>query len=131
MRLLDFFPGVGVTTAYWGNFSWGSYNKGVTFLKPGSADAVYLVSETLSGGITNLSIAAAANATNAKIKVSVINVDNNNAETVLGTVTITSKKTKFTGSWEVTGVSGNYKIKIYNNATAGYVNVTDVQWNNN
>ena len=123
--------GVGVTTAYWSNFTWGSYSSGVSFLKPGSADAVYLESETLSGGITNLSIAAAANSGSAKIKVSVINVDNNNSETVLGTVNITSKKTKFTGSWKVTGVSGNYKIKIYNNTTAAYVNVTDIQWNNN
>ena len=123
--------GVGVTTAYWSNFTWGSYSKGVTFLKPGSVDAVYLESETLSGGITNLSIAAAANSTSGKIKVSVINVDNNNSETVLGTVSITSKKTKFTGSWTVTGISGNYKIKIYNNATAAYANVTDIQWNNN
>lgn len=123
--------GVGVTTAYWDNFTWGSYSSGVTFLKPTKADAVYLVSETLSGGITNLSIAAAANNTSAKIKVSVINVDNNNSEIELGTVTTSSKKTKFTGSWNVTGVSGNYKIKIYNNSTAAYVNVTDVQWNNN
>ena len=122
--------GVGVTTAYWSNFTWGSYSSGVSFLKPGSADAVYLESETLSGGITNLSIAAAANATNAKIKVSVVNVDNN-SETVLGTVNITSKKTKFTGSWTVTGISGNYKIKIYNNANTAYANVTDIQWNNN
>ena len=123
--------GVGVTTAYWANFTWGSYSSGVSFLKPGSADAVYLVSEQLSGGVTNVSIAAAANATNAKIKVSVIDVDNNNSEKVLGTVSITAKKTKFTGSWTVSGVSGNYKIKIYNNATTAYVNVTDIQWSKN
>ena len=69
--------GVGVTTAYWSNFSWGAYSTGVTFLKPSKADAVYLESDTLSGGITNLSIAAAANNTSATIKVSVVNVDNN------------------------------------------------------
>lgn len=120
--------GKGVTTAYWSNFSWGDYSKGVTFLKPGSPDAVYLVSETLSGGISHLSIAAAANNTSATIQVSVINVDNNNQEIVLGTVKTTTKKTKFTGEWDVAGVAGNYQIKITNHTTAAYLNVTDIAW---
>lgn len=120
--------GVGVTTAYWSNFTWGNYSTGVTFLKPTSADAVYLVSETLSGGVSHLSIAAAANNTSATIQVSVINVDNNNEELVLGIVKTTSKKTKFTGEWDVAGITGKYQIKITNHSTAAYVNVTDISW---
>lgn len=120
--------GVGVTTAYWSNFSWGGYTSGVTFLKPSSNDAVYLISEVLSGGITHLSIAAASNTTTAELQVRIINVSNGNAETVLGTVSTTTKKAKFSGSWDVVGVTDEYKIKITNHNTAGYINVTDISW---
>lgn len=121
--------GVGVTTAYWSNFSWGNYTTGVSFLKPATNDSVYIESEELSGGITNLSIAVAANATTAEIQVSIINIDSNK-EIVLGTVHPTSKKTKFSGEWDVTGVTGKYKIKITNHlGNKAYLNVTDIRWN--
>ena len=121
--------GKGATIAYWSNISDGSaYSTAVTLLKPASANGTYIISEELSGGITSITVCARSNNGGTGVNVYIINVDNSNSETLVGTVNTTSKKTDFSETFTVTGVTGNFKIKITNKNTTAYCCVPYVAW---
>ncbi len=122
---------VGASKQYWSNVSSGSnLSFAITLLKPGSADATYVLSETLSGGIKNLKLTARSNNQNTGVNVYVIDLTTNTTHKV-GTLNTTSKKTDFTGEYDLTdlNITGNYQIKIANKSTAAYCCIGGLSWN--
>ena len=121
--------GVGASTAYWSNVSDASaYDTAVTLLKPGSADATYILSEDLTGGLTSITVCAISNNTSSGVNVYIIDVENDNAQTLVGTITTTTKKQDFTQTFTVSGITGKFKIKIANKNTQAYCCVPFVSW---
>ena len=117
--------GIGATTAYYTNTDNSEGTTGVTLLKPASNSSTYIISEQLQNGVSKVEITAHSNNTSASLKVYVVTATK---EILLGEVKTTSKKTKFSSSWDVNNISGSYQIKIANENTAAYINFTGLKW---
>ena len=117
--------GIGATTAYYTNTDNSEGTTGVTLLKPASNSSTYIISEQLQNGVSKVEITAHSNNTSASLKVYVVTATE---EILLGEVKTTSKKTKFSSSWDVNNISGSYQIKIANENTAAYINFTGLKW---
>ena len=117
--------GVGATTAYYANTNNNDGTTGVTLLKPAAADTpTYIISEKLQKGVSKLEITAHSNNTSASLKVYVVT---STEEKLLGEVKTTAKKTNFTESFAV-DVTGEYQIKVVNDNTVAYINITGLKW---
>ncbi len=122
---------VGASKQYWSNISSGSnLSFAISLLKPGSDNATYVLSEILSGGIKNLKLTARSNNQSTGVNVYVIDLTTNTTHKV-GTLNTTSKKTDFTGEYDLTdlNITGNYQIKIANKSTAAYCCIGGLSWN--
>lgn len=117
--------GIGATTTYYTNTDNSEGTTGVTLLKPASNSSTYIISEQLQNGVSKVEITAHSNNTSASLKVYVVTATE---EILLGEVKTTSKKTKFSSSWDVNNISGSYQIKIANENTAAYINFTGLKW---
>ena len=94
-------------------------------LKPALNSSTYIISEQLQNGVSKVEITAHSNNTSASLKVYVVTATE---EILLGEVKTTSKKTKFSSSWDVNNISGSYQIKIANENTVAYINFTGLKW---
>lgn len=122
---------VGASKQYWSNISSGSdLGFAITLLKPASADATYVLSEKLSGGIKNLKLTARSNNASTGVNVYVIDLTTGVTHKV-GTLNTTSKKKDFTGSYDLSNlnITGDYQIKIANKSTAAYCCIGGLSWN--
>ena len=122
---------VGASKQYWSNISSGSsLSFAISLLKPGSADATYVLSETLSGGIKNLKLTARSNNASTGVNIYVIDLATG-ATHKIGTLNTTSKKADFTGEYDLSGlnITGDYQIKIANKSTAAYCCIGGLSWN--
>lgn len=124
---------VGASKQYWSNISSGSsLSFAITLLKPGSADATYVLSEELDGGITSLTLTARSNNTGTGVNIYVIDVDKSTTHKV-GTLNTTAKKTDFTQTYDLSSlnITGKYQIKIANKSTTAYCCIGGLTWSNN
>lgn len=124
---------VGATTAFWSNTSSNiNVATGITLLKPSAADATYILSQELEGGIKKISLSAISNNTAATLAVFIIDVTNGNTIHEIGTLKTTTKKKQFDQEWDISAlnISDKYQIKITNHTTAAYLNLSNIQWNN-
>ncbi|MBR4964132.1 MAG: BACON domain-containing protein [Alistipes sp.] len=122
---------VGASKQYWSNISSGSsLSFAISLLKPGSADATYVLSETLSGGIKNLKLTARSNNANTGVNIYVIDLATG-ATHKIATLNTTSKKADFTGEYDLSelNITGDYQIKIANKSTAAYCCIGGLSWN--
>ena len=121
----------GASKQYWSNISEGSsLSFAITLLKPSSADATYVLSEVLHGGIKNLKLTARSNNTSTGVNIYVIDVKTNTTHEI-GTLDTTAKKTDANGSYDLSSlnITGDYQIKIANKSTAAYCCIGGLSWN--
>ena len=121
----------GASKQYWSNISEGSsLSFAITLLKPSSADATYVLSEVLHGGIKNLKLTARSNNTSTGVNIYVIDVKTNTTHKI-GTLDTTAKKTDANGSYDLSSlnITGDYQIKIANKSTAAYCCIGGLSWN--
>ena len=122
---------VGASKQYWSNISSSSnLSFAISLLKPGSADATYVLSEALSGGIKNLKLTACSNNTSTGVNIYVIDLATG-ATHKIGTLNTTAKKKDFTGEYDLSelNITGDYQIKIANKSTAAYCCIGGLSWN--